>query len=115
MAFVLAAIAAGDAGASRGAISTELSARVLRVLSEARDAMQLDRAVAIAGLARALALTVPEETTLPPRARAIIATLVPKELGAGWMRASPAPRPGFRTSGALRRTLAGLAEASWRV
>jgi hypothetical protein len=113
-AYVLAAIAAGDGAASRGALSGELAARASEVVEDVRGSMQRDRSVAVAKLAEVLGLSIPEDTTLSPRARGIVATLVPRELGGRWMRDAPAPRAGFRTSAALRRTLAALAEPSWR-
>ena len=113
-AFVLAAIAAGDGTASRGAVSRELGDRVRDVLDEVQGSMQRDRDLAVRGLARVLTLDVQDATRLPLRGRGIVAALVPREVGARWMRDAPPPRAGFRTSAALRRTLAALAEPSWR-
>jgi hypothetical protein len=113
-AYVLAAIAAGDGAAQRGAMAQGLAEHVRAVLEDVRGSMQRDRGVAVSGLARVLTLEVGEAAPLSPRARGIVATLVPKELGARWMREAPSPRAGFRTSAALRRTLVALAEPSWR-
>jgi hypothetical protein len=113
-AFVLAAIAAGDGTANRGAMSQDLEARVRAVVDEVRGSMQRDRAVALSSLAKTLAPRVSESAALPPRVRGILATLVAKEVGARWMRDAPPPRAGFRTSAALRHTLAALPEGSWR-
>ncbi len=113
MAFVLAAIAAGDGLADRAAVSVELRTRIARVLEGVRGAMQQDRAAAVAALTRALQLTLPDDAALSPRARGVVAGVVRREVGAEWMRAAPPPRPGFRTSAALKRTVVGLAGSSW--
>ncbi len=40
--------------------------------------------------------------TFPPRARALLATEVPKSLGSGWLREAGPPRRGFRATDELR-------------
>ena len=45
------------------------------------------------------------DTELPPRALALLARDVPKDVGRIWLAAAPAPRRGFVASGALREVL----------
>lgn len=51
---------------------------------------------------------VPEDAALPPRARALLAADVDKQVGRRWLAESPV-RPGFRVTASLKATLRRLA------
>lgn len=105
----LAATAQGDrdgAGA-RGGLAPSLAEpfearmRSLAALDRTQRRREVKR---LAEQRRAVA----EDADLPPRARALLAADVPKEVGRAWLAASPV-RPGFRVTPGLKATLRRLA------
>ena len=110
---LLAAIAASDGDASRAALAPALRARIESITHEALRTQ--DRSAAIRVLLDATTARFDDAPqAMPTRARALIATLAPRDLGSAWMRAAGSPRTGFRVSAALRTTLARTEDAAWR-
>lgn len=111
--FVLAATVAEDRGAT-AAIDALADALRTPVKSRADAIAALDGAARAKELRRIAASLRPIPRpdggeALPPRARAILAVDVPKDLGAHWIAGAPPPRRGFAASPALRGVLARIA------
>jgi hypothetical protein len=111
-ALALAAIAADDPRATRAALGPELRERVDAVLAD--RSRHADRTDAIRALLASVRPALPSSSTpVPPRARALLATLAAREIGVSWLSAAPPPRKGFRVSAALRSTILAIPESEW--
>ncbi len=109
--FALAATMADDRGASLAArgLAPSVVGRVTRV-AEALEVMDArSRRREVARMAALLAPPAPEQAVLPPRAQALLASQVPKEIGRRWLAAAPAPRPGYAPEPGLRTLIAHFA------
>jgi hypothetical protein len=112
-AILLAATAASDGEAREIALDAALRARVDAVRAALTSLRERSREAALQALVAALAPRI-ASSEAPPRARAVLASLAPRELGATWMRQSPSPRVGFRVAAALRTTIACTEDDAWR-
>lgn len=113
-AMLLAALAAGDEGAARARLAPPLREALARAIAATSAQRAADRGAFLAALARAVAPAIGAADAMPAAARAIVAPLAPREIGARWMRDAAPPRAGFRASAALRTTLATMPEDAWR-
>jgi len=100
----LAATIAGDrdGAAARSGLAEGLAigmtARLASLSCDAREPV-------LRALAASLRPALDGARELPPRAAAIVAPEAPRELGARWIAAAGAPRPGFRAPPSLRAQL----------
>jgi hypothetical protein len=113
-AMLLAAIATGDERTTRTRLAPALRARLDRMTDATTSQRVADRGAFLASLARAALPSVASGEQLPAAARAIVAPLAPREVGARWMREAAPPRAGFRATAGLRATLAAISEDPWR-
>lgn len=78
---------------------------ILRAASELRALDPDTRRNALRRIAALLREPPPDDAALPPRARAIVARDVSREVGRAWIASAPAPRRGFVASAALREVV----------
>jgi len=112
---LLAATARGDgrsgphASGTPNEHSSGLAAGLAQQLQGGMKALEqgstADRHLALRRVAQRLQPTI-TATSLPARARALLAAEVERERGERWLREAPPPRRGFRASPGLRATLA---------
>lgn len=107
---LLAGTTRGDGEAREAALGGSLRDLVEAVLARVRGR---DREAAVGALVEAIAPTL-GSSAAPPRARAVVAALAPRDIGSAWMRDAGAPRVGFRASPALRKTIACTEDDAWR-
>lgn len=112
-AILLAAATAGDPDARMAALDPALRARVEAVSASLTTERSRGRDHAVTALV-ARAADAPTAAHAPARARAIVATLVARAIGAEWLRDAGVPRAGFRASAGLRTTVAHTPEDAWR-
>ena len=101
--FALAATVADDPEAALASpgLAPEIAGHVTKI---ARELALLDsgaRRQRIRGLVRMLSEPLDPASPLTPRARALLARAVPREVGRSWLADAPAPRPGFQPEPAL--------------
>jgi hypothetical protein len=127
--FVLAAVLAGDrellsvASALPAGLLPVLQARCRGLVplaphqgARCDPASSEGRVQALRELAAEVRPPLTQADALPPRGRALVAELLPRELGRSYVRAASPARPGFEPEPELIRWLARLAqhESCWR-
>lgn len=93
---------------SRG-LSSDVGEALAARLRSLRSLAGREREHALGSMIAALRPSVPPDAVLPARAAALLATEVPRRVGAAWMARAPLPRRGYRASTALRASLRRLA------
>jgi hypothetical protein len=106
---LLAAAAQGDGG--RAAIAGLAPGLARRFSAAIRELDALERGHRHARLRATVAklAAIPTDARLPPRAAAVLAPEVPREIGARWMASAPPVRRGFRVHRSLKTSLRRLA------
>lgn len=108
--FLLAATAHDDDGAAAAAPGLAPSVAVVATTAAAAwaELTPKTRRAAVRAYAASLEPT-PDGVGLSPRARALLASTVPRALGAAWLAEAPRPRKGYRPAPGLAKTLARFA------
>jgi hypothetical protein len=97
-----------DGAAAAGGLSPDLGAALAGRLEALAQLDRTRRRAEVRRLAASLR-RVPSDAALPPRAAALLATHVPREVGQRWLAGAPRIRRGFSASASLRASLRRLA------